>query len=176
MTVVSHLITDRTGGWGEAPVVTTDSDDVVVGPVVTRPADSSIDDPRPNGVLSVVLYVRPDAQPGSHTLFVDGEPVPAYGPGIDNQFSVVSPIAQPAPNGGGVITLTPAMRSPGGTVVFESLDVAAGQVLRFSTEDGAPNVPGNSAYLPAIVLVRGAGGHRRPHRPRGHAGGRTAAP
>ncbi|MCB9779553.1 MAG: putative metal-binding motif-containing protein [Alphaproteobacteria bacterium] len=164
MAVVVHVLRDA-GGFDGTETLTTDCDDLLVGPVRALDRGADPDAPVVGGVLSAVLYVADGATTGVEcTLSVDGVALDPFNDGIDNRFSIVD--AAPAPVDGGagdadgtedgVITIGADLRSDGGTVVLSSLAVDADETLWFDTSDPDGGTDGNEAFLPVLLLVEGA--------------------
>ncbi|TNF33562.1 MAG: hypothetical protein EP329_08200, partial [Deltaproteobacteria bacterium] len=160
---VISLIAANGGFTGLETVTTSCPDDILVGPTWLSDGAGNPTSPIVNAVLSTVFFVLEDATPGECEVLVDGTPLLPTG-AIDNVFSVVLPLPSPVDGGegdadgveDGVITVPSSARSDGGVVVFEDLTVPTDKRLVFDTTDPAPETGGNEAYMPIIVLVRGA--------------------
>ena len=154
----------ESGGFTGTETVTTDCADVVVGPVFVLDRGANPSAPLGGSTLSTVFFIDPAASTGDCVVSIDGIALGALSSGIDNLFSIVTPRPAPVDGGSGdldgtadgVLTVAAADRSDGGTVVFDSLTVAATEILRFDTSDPLSVSPGNEAFLPVIVLVEGA--------------------
>jgi hypothetical protein len=130
------------GSICQVPTVTTNSTDIVVGPVVMTDASGNVVTSL-GKVASTVFFVKPDARPASGiTVTVDGKL-------LNQTFDIVIPA--PDPNGGGALS----GRTTRGTTVLGGLTVGSGQTLSVNTSDTDGTIPGNQGYLPAVILVKG---------------------
>jgi len=163
MTVQVNILRDG-GGFTGSELVTTSCADITVGPAfaLDRAADPS--SPVSGAALSTVFHVDSAASAADCTVYVDGIALSAFNAGIDNIFQIVSPYSAPTDGGAsdadgtvdGVITLPSSLRSDGGSLVLESLSVAAGETLVFDTTDPDSATDGNEAFLPLVLVVQGA--------------------
>jgi MYXO-CTERM domain-containing protein len=162
MAVQVNLLAEA-GGFTGGEAITTSCGDVVVGPTVALDRAADPDTPIGGAVISTVFFIAADASPAECTVYLDGVALSSPGGGIDNVFSIVEPLPAPVDGGtgdadgiaDGVITVASTDRSDGGVVVFESLSIAAGELLFFDRTDPDSDTAGNEAYLPATVLVEG---------------------
>ena len=153
-----------TGGFTGAEVVTTSCSDIVVGPTVALDRGADPTGPITGAVLSTVFFVDESASPASCTVYLDGSALSAFNAGIDNLFSIMEPLSAPTDGGSmdmdgaadGVITLSSSLRTDGGTLLLESLDIPAGETLLFDTSDPDTTTDGNEAFLPVFLLSQGA--------------------
>jgi len=163
MAVQVNILRDS-GGFSGSELVSTDCSDIVVGPAfaLDRAADPS--SPFSGALLSTVFFIDDSASDADCTVYVDGSALAPFNAGIDNQFHIVTPENAPTDGGSndadgvadGVITLSSSLRSDGGTLVLESLSVAAGETLVLDSSDPDSATEGNEAFLPLVLLVEGA--------------------
>jgi hypothetical protein len=130
------------GSICQVPTVTTNSTDIVVGPVVMTDASGNVVTSL-GKVASTVFFVKPDARPATGiTVTVDGKL-------LNQTFDIVIPT--PDPSGGGPLS----GRTKRGTTVLGGLTLGSGQTLTISTADTDTGTVGNQGYLPAVILVKG---------------------
>ena len=162
MAVVVSILRD-VGGFTGTEALTTNCADITVGPVVALDSSADPSTPITGAVLQSVFYIDGSAATANCRVYIDGTQLSSLSGGIDNRFRIVTPESAPVDGGtndfdgaaDGVITLSSSLRSDGGTVVFESLDVPAGTTLLFDTTDPNSGSLGNEAFLPAVILVEG---------------------
>jgi MYXO-CTERM domain-containing protein len=151
------------GGFTGSEVVTTSCSDIIVGPVAVLDRSADPATPLTGSLLQTVFFIDSAASTGECTVSIDGTALGALSTGIDNDFSIVTPESAPVDGStndadgtvDGVITLSSSLRSDGGTLVLDGLDIPAGETLVFDTSDPDAATDGNEAYLPLILLVDG---------------------
>ena len=159
--VVVHILSS-VGGFTGSETITTDCAEVVVGPSVVSDGDGNPSAPKTTAVLSTVFFIDADAIDADCTVSVNGVALTASG-GVDNVFSIVTPLPAPVDGGvgdadgaaDGVLTLDSTLRTDGGVLVLEELDVPATVTLMVDTDDPDSATAGNEAYMPLILLVSG---------------------
>ncbi|MBM4367578.1 MAG: hypothetical protein FJ102_15305, partial [Deltaproteobacteria bacterium] len=162
MAVVVSILRD-VGGFTGTETVTTNCGGITVGAVAALDSSADPSAPITGAVLQAVFYISETASTGNCRVYIDGTQITSLSGGIDNRFRIVTPEAAPVDGGtndmdgvaDGVITLPSSLRSDGGTVVLESLDVPSGTTLVFDTSDPNSASLGNEAFLPAVILVEG---------------------
>jgi len=143
------------GTYSDTDVITTDSSDIVIGPVVVTDSTGA---PVSSGgtVLTTTFFINNTAAAQSVEVSINGN-------SLVRTFEIVIPEANsgdftgqgagPHPLGNGVGRN--GTRTVGGTIVLESLIVPTGVNLIVTTSDIDPTRDGNQGYLPAIILVAG---------------------
>ncbi|MDP7114871.1 MAG: hypothetical protein QGH45_23055, partial [Myxococcota bacterium] len=162
MAVQVNILRD-TGGFSGFELITTSCPKIVTGPVTVHDRAGDPANPVVGGVLSTMFFVDADAPDADCTVFVDGAALDPFNDGIDNLFTILNPEAAPVDGGvgdadgvvDGVITVSSALRTDGGTMVLESLAIPDGETLVFDLADPIPASEGNEAFLPVILLVDG---------------------
>jgi len=145
------------GNYNSTDVVSTNSSDIVVGPVVVT--DFSGDVVSTNGkVLSTVFFINVTASPQAVNVTVGGD-------NLNRLFEIVDTSGTFIGTGdysgqSGTFTLgddsgVNGNRTIGGTIVLDSLLVPSGVTLNVNVTDLDASTPGNQGYLPAVILVDG---------------------
>jgi hypothetical protein len=133
------------GSICQVPTVTTNSTDVVVGPVIMTDATGAVVTAL-GRAASTIFFVKPDARPVSGiTVTVDGKT-------LNQTFDIVIPTPDPNVTSG---TVPLGNRTKRGTKVLGGLTVASGATLNISTSDTDTGTVGNQGYLPGVILVKG---------------------
>jgi len=144
------------GTYSATDVITTDSSDIVVGPVVvTNEAGNNVTSG--GRVLTTTFFINSTATAQTVQVTVDGKTllrtfeivIPAANSG--NFTGQSTTITHPLGNGNGLN----GTRTVGGTIVLDSLIVPAGVTVNVTATDIDPTSPGNQGYLPAIIIVDG---------------------
>jgi len=141
--------------FASTTAVTTNSTDIVVGPVLAY--DTNGDVVTSGGVvLKTIFFISPTAtaQTVEVTLGIST---------LTRTFEILVPAGNSGDfigQGAGPFALGDGAgrngdRSTDGTIVLENLLIPAGTTVTVDTTDTDLGTPGNQGYLPAIILVRG---------------------
>ncbi len=139
--------------FSSADAVTTNSSDIVAGPVIVT--DASGNAVQDSGVvLSTVFFIKSTAAEQDVQVTIGGTTVP-------EPFKIISPV----PGSGdfsassGIVTIGDGLngtRTNGGTIVLDSLIVPSGVTVVVDTSDpDSDPADGNQGYMPATIIVDG---------------------
>jgi len=144
------------GTYSATDVITTDSSDIVVGPViVTNTAGNNVTSG--GSVLTTIFFINSTANAQSVEVFINGDL-------LERTFEIVIPTPGSGDFTGESTAWTHSLgngdgkngtRTVGGTIVLDSLIIPALVTVNVTAFDIDPSRPGNQGYLPAIILVDG---------------------
>jgi len=132
------------GSICQVPTVTTNSSDIIIGPVIMTDGTGAVVTAL-GKAASTVFFLKPNARPATGiTVTVDGKL-------LSQTFDIVMPTPDPNVTSGTVSLTGPTKR---GTKVLGGLTVSGG-TLTIDTSDTDGGTVGNQGYLPAVILVKG---------------------